>query len=416
MKTHPVPVIPGELPLRLFAAMLALGLLPIPLPAAGGAAPVLKPYMLYMGANLSVEKDGKVWPVQGVQRNSFVIDVDGRRVVVRDSELRMKIDNALKLTKGGATIIKLTAERAYTSANDPRHHAREAMMLAGEASDSVDQSVATLNDMQGVDGREQQTIAHWDPRAGPPPAPTYSAADLANAAGAVQQSVLAQGSTMNSVPDAIAKEQEELDRQLFDAFRLSFQISSPTPLTDPYLVVVVRFRESPDDAKTTRLLIYAQVLPTINDKPETVRLFRGGFPRGYQLEDYQIHLYEHGTEVATNAAPKHMAMTGDEAFQYSLIDYEIRNREQTKPPAPAKAYWPADLADRLPEAKLDRTVYVKVGRDGRVAGFYENAACSRPVSDAALEAVRSDLHFYPALAKGKAVESVVAFNLGQRVE
>ena len=420
MKTRLTLVSSGASPLRMLPAVVTLLLLPAPLPGAAGpaaaGAPPPKPYTLYVGADLSVEWQGKLWPVRGVQRNSFVIEADGKRLPVRDTDLKLKIDSTLKMTTAFATIADLKAERAYTPARDPRHHANDAVEMAGDASASVDQAVATLNNMERISGTYNGMVATWNPLEGPPPPPTVSQADLDSATATLNQNLLGQGSDINSVSSAVAREQVELGRELFDAFALSFEISSRQPLADPYLVVVVRFREKASNPKTARLLVYAQALPPLADKPQAVRLFRGGFPLGYLLEDYQIHVYDHGTEVASSAAPKQLAMTSDEAFQFASADYAVRNRDRTLPPAPAQAFWPPDLSARLSVKKLDRLLYVKVGKDGRVAGFYEDAVCSRTVSDAELEAVRPDLHFFPALAKGKAVESVVAFNLGQRVD
>ncbi|HTX66640.1 MAG TPA: hypothetical protein VMD31_12780 [Opitutaceae bacterium] len=420
MNSHPRPALRGALPLRLLPAVVTLLFCPALLPGAGeaaGPAPApAKPYNLFLGADLSVQWQGRLHPVVGVERNTFLVDNGGKPARVAGADLQMKIDGALKLTTAFASIANLKAERAYTPANDPRHHATEAMEMAEDAAASTDQAVATLNNMERIAGAYGGMVATWNPLEGAPPPPPVSQNDLDSATAAVAQGALGQGSIINSVPDAISREQTELSRELFDAFRLSFAISSPTPLADPYLVVVVRFREKQADAKTVRLLVYAQVLSPIDAKPQTVRLFRGGFPLGYRLEDYQIHLYDHGTEIATSAAPKWLALTTSEAFQFVVADYASRHRDQTLPPAPTAAFWPRDLGARLSVKKLDRTLYVKVGRDGGVAGFYDDAACTRPVNDTELEAVRPDLHFFPALAKGKSIDSVVAFNLGQHVE
>lgn len=418
MKSQNAPAAREAWPLRSFAIITTFLLSCPSLPAAGepsvsGVPSPSKPYTLYLGANLTVEWQGKLWPVRGVMHNSFVIEAEGKRVPVRDTDLRMKINPTLKLTAARATITEVKAERAYTRANDPRHYAHGAMLAAGEASDASDLAAGRLNNMANVDGAEQNVIAHWNPDWGPTPSPTFSAGDLANASDRLQRSLSVQGSDISSVPDAVSKEQTELARKLFDAFSLSFKISTAKPLVKPYLVVMVRFRDQSGDPKGTRLLVYAQVLPTVDDRPQTVRLLRGGFPRGYQLVNYQIHLYDHGTEVATSAAPNQMAMTSDEAFKYSTLDYAVRNRHKTLPPTPAGSFWPADISARLPAKDLGRTYYVKVDKNGRAVGYFDDQAGVRPVRDAELDAVRPELRFNPALNKGKPVEGIVAVNLGR---
>ncbi len=405
MKPRAIAAGPRLWACRLLGTLVILPLALVTLSGAPGAAGPTrasgKPYTLFMGADLSVEWHGKLWPVQGVRRNAFEVEADGERVPVRDTELRMKVVDRLKMTTTYATVTKLKAERAYTPQNDPRQWAHDVSQAASVASDGLDIAAYNLNRLQSIAGRGSSTVT-----------PEM----LASANDAFQRSLADQGSDRYSTPDAVSREQTELARKLFDAFRMSFEISSNRPLTDPYLVVMVRFRERADNPETARMLVYAQVLPAIDQRPQTVRLMRGGFPRGYQLVDSRIHLYDHGTEVPTSATPNQMAMTKDEAFQYSLVDYATRHRDQTRPPAPAGAFWPRDLAARLPGRELDRLLYVKVRQDGRVAGFYGDQACTRPVRDATLEAVRTDLRFEPALDYGKPVEGVIVLNLGQHID
>ena len=416
MKPSARSVLPGSRPFRWLPAILTFWLLSAPLPGADGPAapggPPSKPYTLYLGADLSIEWQGKLCPVQGVQGESFVINAEGKRTLVSTrvaAGLRIKIDSTLKMTTAYATLAGLKAERVYTPANNPVQHERQAIDLANYNASVVDEAAAELRNaemMAGYAKGEQR-----DPLGNPTPQPLQDS-DTEAQFTALQSSLLAQHSELTSVPDAAARQRADA----CDALYLSFDLSSRQPLADPYMVAVVRFRENPDNPKSMRALVYAQDLPPVDARPQTVRVFRGGFPPGYQLEDYRIHIYDRGTEIPTSTAPKQVAMTSDDAFEFATADYAVRNRDQTLPPAPAKGFWPPDLSARLSVKKLDRLLYVKVGRDGRVAGFYEDAVCSRAVSDAELEAVRPDLHFFPALAKGKAVESVVAFNLGQRVE
>ncbi|HTX66639.1 MAG TPA: hypothetical protein VMD31_12775 [Opitutaceae bacterium] len=392
---------------------VTLGFLPAALPGADAAAapasPPPKPYTLYLGADLSIERDAKTCPVRGVERNAFVIEVDGKRVPVRNADLQMRIDSALKLTTAYATLGGIRAERVYTPANNPLRREEQAMDLANYNSSVVDEAADELRYAQMMAAAGKMGAS--DAAGNSITLPLLDSDSEAQFA-ALQSSLQAQHSELSSAANMAARTRADT----CDALYLSFDLSSRQPLEDPYVVAIVRFRENPDNPKSTRVLVYAQALPAINDKPQTVRFFRGGFPPGYQLVDYQIHLYDHGTEIATSAAAKQLAMTTEEAFQFASADYAARNRNQTLPPAPAKAFWPGDLPARLSVKKLDRTLYVKVDKDGRVAGFFDDAACIRPVNDAELEAVRPELHFFPALAKGKSIESVVAFNLGQHVE
>jgi len=397
-------------------ALVSLGLVPVGLAGADGPAapggPPTKPYTLFLGADLSIEWQGRLCPVQGVQGDAFVINVAGRHTLVSTREttsLQIKIDSMLKMTTAYATLAGLRAERTYTAENNPLRGERRAIDLANYNASVVDEAAAELRAAQMMVGNAKGE--QKDSFGNPTPQPLQDA-DTEVQFTALASSLQGQYSDLASVPNAAGRQPGDA----CDALYLSFDLSSRQPLKEPYLVVVVRFRERPDDPKSTRLLVYAQELADVDAKPRTVRVFRGGFPRGYQLVDYRIHVYDRGEEIPTSTAPKQMPMATEEAFQFASADYAARNRNQTLPPAPAKAFWPADLPARLPVMKLDRTLYVKVDRNGGVAGFYDDAGCTRPVNDAELEAVRPDLHFFPALAKGKSIESVVAFNLGQHVE
>jgi hypothetical protein len=57
---------------------------------------------------------------------------------------------------------------------------------------------------------------------------------------------------------------------------------------------------------------------------------------------------------------------------------------------------------------------VKVGKDGKALGLFEDKACNRPISDKELTELTPELRFLPGLEKGKPVESTAAVKLGAR--
>ncbi len=414
MKFSLNPASRGAPPLHLLPAVVALLFFPAAAPGADAAPdrPPSKPYTLYLGADLSIERQGKPWPVEGVQGESFVISAEGKRLLVSPREapsLRVKVDSVLKMTTAYATLAGLKAERVFTPANSPLRRELQAMDLARYNASAVDQAADELRFAQMMIGNAKGELR--DAFGNPTPQPLLDS-DTATQFTALQSSLSAQNTDLTSVPNAAGRTAADA----CDALYLSFDLSSRQPLADPYLIAVVRFRANPDDATSTGLLAFAQELPAVDAKPRRVRLFRGGFPRGYQLEECRIHLYDRGNEIPTSTSLKQTAITADEAFQISIVDYVSQNRDQTRPPAPTRDFWPGDLAARLTAKGLNRPVFVKVGKDGKASGFFDDQGCTRPINDPELEAVRPDLHFYPALAKGKATESVVAFDLGQHVE
>lgn len=393
-----------------FLAALFLAFSPAAVVGADSTPSADKPYLLYLGADLSIEHGGKLRPVKDVRGESFVIDADGKLVSVstRKSDLKIKVDNSVKISSGHAMVENLKAERVYTWANNPIRRDQAAMELSSMAAEATDRAVANLNSTQQKFGLGNAAAENWDPRTGPDPR-VVSQAQVDAAYNDVDRSAFAQGADINSVGKWNAGERSDQ----CDALALSFDLSTPKPIGDPYLVLFVHFLENPDDPKSSRQLIYAQSLPGINEKARSIRVVRAGFPPGYKLESYQVHLYDGGNEVATNVAPKQVALTAAQAFQLAVAEYATLNKGKTVPPSPSTAFWPTDLSTRLSAEQRNRTLYAKVGKDGIASGLYEDQACTRSVQDTGLEAVRADLRFHPALEKGKPAEGVVAVNFGR---
>jgi len=375
-----------------------------PATAQSGTPP--KPYTLFMGADFSVNWQGKPRPITDVSEQGFVIDVDGRRVTVSSDREDLRIDGkqALKVAPTGIAISKFETERAYTPANDPK--------LAQEIA---------ANNAAGLSAKMESERYHADlqiARIGymESAAPTPNAPDprqdlpvVRSAYSNIQAQLLAdQGASMQAVntPGAAGAAGDRCD-----AFRLSFDIGSPTPATGVYLVLVVRFRESADPAGPERICIIGQNIDDIGPKPKTVRMLRGGFPPGYRLVETQVHLYGAGGELATNLAPKRMEITADEAFLLSVANYVSQHHGADAPPVRANAGLPAPERARLSAGQLGGTYYVRLDKNGVPQGVFRDEACTQPIADEPLVSVLSTLRYYPALKAGKPVESVVPVQL-----
>lgn len=376
---------------------------------ATAAAPRGKTHMLYMGADVEVEHEGAVRRVEGVEGTSFVVVVDGQHVIVpaRKGLLNIRIDEMLKVSRTFVTISELKGERAYTPANDPRRKFHEVASAAGAANSGVhDAAVFAVNS-----GAYAQSLASNDS------APLQSIVEAQTAAGAAMQQfesgISALNGDMNSVGYHASQLQAELAEERYDAFEVTFDISSEHYFEKPYAVVVLRYREQAERPQTARNWIYAQTLPPLTEKSRSIRMLRGGFPPGFHVESYRVHIYDAGVEVATSVSRKRVWLNDDEAFQFAVIEYVGRHRDATLSPRALKSYVPTDIRLRLPEQKINRTLYVKVGKDGRATGAFLDEACAKKISDPDLEEVLLNLRFNPALHKGRAVEGVAPVNLAQ---
>lgn len=399
-------------PRRIAAACILILGIPPALPAEPSApgsgqpaAAAPKPYSLYLGADLSLVWEGKPRPVLDVQGSTFVVDVDGRRVAVPTrSDLSMKVDRALKVGPTGIVIAKFQADRAYTAQNDPerlRSMANHSISAAIGAATAQDANLAMLQNAQQIaQNSEMQLGASRDPN---------EARQLDAAISGVQSAYSdLDDAFISSTADFYGRAEAEKAHGRFDAFRLTFELSSPKPLSGLYLVATTVLQEDPQDPKTLRQWVYAQRLDPIGPKPTTFRLFRGGFPPGYKLVGVQVHLYQAGVELDTTIAPKRVEISAEEAFQFSVADYVGRHRGATLGPVAVHIGLSKSLRSRLPADALDRTYYVKVSKNGAPLGAFADESCAENIPDPELATALTAMRFYPALKAGRPVEAVVA--------
>jgi hypothetical protein len=288
----------------------------------------------------------------------------------------------------------------YTPANDPeKKFAREQPGFSGQAQYDLAQGHAT-----------QAALAATMSAPDAPGRPALEAAARDAQATAAQVAGEMNG-PMYNVGEYALKMQQELALKLFDAIEIAFEVSAPALVTNPYVVIVAQYHD-PDEAKgTAHNWIYAKSLDPIDRTPRKVTIRKGGFPKGFELEGYQVHLYDHGRELATNVAERQMALTRDEAFKYVLIEYLAAHKGANVPASPGLTRLPPDLRERLSGAQFTQTFYVKVTKDGLPAGTYVDPSCLQEVEDSYLRSVVADIRFKPALEKGRPVDGVALLKL-----
>jgi hypothetical protein len=236
------------------------------------------------------------------------------------------------------------------------------------------------------------------------------AADKAWAANQMASSMAA--SDMTSGTFYRDRAQADLALELFDAIEVSFEVSSETPLNNPYVLIVSRFRERDARPDMARSWIYAKSLDPIDQSPRKITINQKGFPPGFILEEYRVHLYNRGQEIATNVSTRQVPLTREEAFDYLKLEYLATHKTSTLPATPAMAQMPADFHQRLSGGKLNQTLYVKVSKDGISEGAFLDEKCSQKVEDPYVENVVKAVRFKPALEKGKPVDAVAPLKLG----
>lgn len=362
-----------------------------------------KTHVLYLGANAMVQWRGEERPLVAVRGDALVIEADGKPVPVsaQTRDLRIRLDPAVKLSRATATLTELQAERAYSAATHPDRQYETAAGLAQGAEAASDLALA---EWRAIESAATQVT----PGSGRQPGsvdPDY-AASLARAEQVYSDSLQAQRSAPNAAGRPVSDG--------YDTFRLSFKVASSRPLSRPYLLAILRYRDEPGNAKSGRVQVYAQELPAVDATPRRVHLLRSGLPPGYELERYSLHLYEGTREIATTASAQRLELTTEEAFHYALVEHLAQLRSATQPPQPARDFWPAGLTARLQEENRNRFVWIGVDRVGRAAGVFHDEDGRLPVTDPDILEILPELRFLPALARGKAVPGVCRTNLGEQ--
>jgi len=355
-----------------------------------------KPYILYLGADLSIERSGGLYPVQNVKGKSFLIEMNGKEVRIPMGG-NTALKESLKLTKTSISIANLNYKQTYTPGNDPDLDLQGSAMMNQAVLDTGTQ--APGNSASGANMQNGVALM--------PNQPLSSQTAAYNGVGASAMASLGQKITSGS-NGFDSNNSGGPAEGAFDAIDLSFDVSADHTLTDPYMIVIVRYHDPNGKPDSEFNWIHAGRLDPITSKAQNIRFTGAGFSPGYKIESVQAHIYDRGVEVSTNASPKRMALTQTQAFMYLTFDYVGSHKGATLPASPAWQTLTDDIRMLVPETLLGQTLYVKVSKDGNAGESFLDAACTRRVEDPGLGSALKEVHFNPALVNGTPVDGVAA--------
>jgi hypothetical protein len=236
----------------------------------------------------------------------------------------------------------------------------------------------------------------------------------AGAEAAEMQALNSPNSQVYDVASQSAAAGVEAAREMFDAIRLSFELTPDADLAQPYYAVIAQIRERDSKPDQVRKWAYVRSLGPISaGATRKVNVYQGGLPRGYILESWEVHLYDHGKEVATSLSRKRVPLTDEEALEFRIIEYVGANKGRTLPAAPLTTTLTSEVRASLTADQLVETCYVRVAKDGRVAAAFRDPAGQQPLQDPELESALRTFRFTPALEAGKPVESIAPVKLAQ---
>ena len=402
-----------------------------------------KTHTLFMGAEIAISLDKDLYPVRDVLGSNWVIDINGREreISAKEAPIKVKITPTLKLTEASATIQGFKRVQVYSFANDPSTRLTKALtqagvtnvMLQGVAQDAQNLAQTASNKalggaaiLAGADNQfgaaAQLYTAQTAPAAThPPPAVPgligYPPNPLASSTlGDGQQIVTDMANQASSAADSNLATSDEATGRIttpgLDALDVEFDIRAAKTLQEPYVVTMTRFRRQGAKPGMVQNMVYAKALHPIDMHLSHVHFTEEGFPFGYELVDFQLHVYNRGEEIATNIAADRVELTREEAFEYVKMDYIGSHKGATLPAEPAMGRLPAELPTRLAQGQYRQSFYVKVSKDGLADEAYSDPACTRKIDDPFLESVVKRIRFKPALNGGKPVDGFATVNLG----
>jgi hypothetical protein len=367
-------------------------------------------YILFMGADLAVQQGKKFYTVEDVDGSEFVIQIKGEKKFIRTrmAANTLKVEHELKIAPFSVQLDDLQGAAGYTPGADPRHKFNARSGAAGGAAAARD-----LADFNSAEARTGLENLKKDPR-GPDPARkaaferTIETEDMNSATSNFQLS--SDYSSIGTMANGLALELAEGN---FDMIDVSFKISSPEVLDDPYMVVLVEFQLRDAKPGQTSQLIHAKALDPIGPTPKYIRVREGGMPVGFKYLRHEVRIYNRGREVATNASSKRVELSRDEAREYLLFEHLSAHKDATVPPAPVAGSLPRSARDRLNPEQLNRVCYARIAKDGRLLGVFVDEGASLPLTDPVIAETCADALFKPALAQGKPMDGVVRFRLAE---
>ncbi|HVZ64530.1 MAG TPA: hypothetical protein VG936_08155 [Lacunisphaera sp.] len=418
-----------------------------------------KPYVVFMRTDVNVEQASKMYPVKDVDGRAFVVAKDGQRVEVSmvGEPHKIGFDHVLTLARSTASLTNLQSKRAYTPGTDPRMVRMREVNLANSvigdnASLAEGRYVSKVgygffgtnaggNVPRGTTGPGGGSPGGGGgssggssgsgsdpgsvPAAQPPPAsggstyvdafnidpnpdPMRTGADRAFSNMIAAEDMMA--SNIGQASMARLQAEADMAKEMFDAVEVSFEFSSQVYLEKPYLVVVTHFHTPSDPPGENRQGVFAKALDAIGSRPAKIDVVHGGFPPGFELDDVQVHLYSDGREIPTEVAPKRVALSRDEAFEYLKIEYLSGHKNETLTASPAIGRPTKEEQLKLTPNQRKAVYYAKVSAEGVPLGTFLDEACTQPV-DGLVSELAQNIRYYPAMERGKLVEGEARLKL-----
>lgn len=368
----------------------------------------LRDRIVFLGLDVAVEHSAAQGRVQHFTRGTLHVASPDRVVPLAISDVRnISTIREPKIAEISVDIAETRAERSFRPGTDPDRQAvtQQSQMLAyqSELGDRARVAERGLIDAQEVAGSPSggpgENFAELETQA------------IVNSNRANVAAVQRQMDVGDYDPWTLADKTRDDGAGAFDAFEVTFQLSSPVDIHDAYAVLMTVIR--PPDTPGSPLNVFAfRALPEITNEPRKVRLTHRGLPPGFAFDHYEIHIYAGGRELATNLSKNRVAISRAEAHQFVVLRHVLANKNASIPAGIAQELLP-EANRSLPSHQLHRSAEVRIDATGVAVEVRLDTATSAD-DDALLAALRAT-PYLPALSNGQPTESQATILLAEIV-
>jgi hypothetical protein len=413
----------------------------------------MKDHVLFVGTDLSVNQDGKLYHVVGATKTTLKIEREHALADVRlASGANIKVNKGVKLSNLSAMISHVQTESVDRASARAQLAAMQASMaLMDDVSDQQDRlqgaivraqtfGDARIDDplfhgFQGAPGYEKKADASYyiEKFATALPAldrlrdsaNTVLMQDIAHAASADDEvtldasklpglNLIGGSAVSDSGSGGSSKSFERANTPDGTAeVELTFDVSSPEPLDDAYILIVANYASLTNADKVARQ-VSARELEHIDSHPVHVKMVHPASINRLPFKKFDMALFANGQEVATNLSEKRMPLTRDQAFQFFLIDHLSAHKGATLPPTPLLMTPRAEFRRLVDKTATSQTIYAKIDKSGNVLAISADAAGSQRLS-ASAESALQNVRFLPALEKGTPVDGHLKIRIADLV-
>jgi hypothetical protein len=360
----------------------------------------VRDHHLFVGVDLFLRHDNEMVAVRNIVRDQALLDLPTPESfsLRRSSGLQMKM--ATKVSDIAAIIDNLESKRHYSPGNDPvAQQMSEQMQVQSVLADQ-----AAINQQSQRQLSEQASAAAATAENGASP---QIRAEAATASASINNQLNEAAIELNQVESLLSSDLFDFGGiddgdEKFDSVRISFKVSSATPMAKAYVVALLRVESS----NSLHDVSFYEHIGQVNSKPRKVTLAHHGFPPGFKIKETQVFLFNYGEEIPTNLSDKHYQLTAAEAREFVILDRQGLNRRASVPAKPAWEFAPVALRSSKNPQDFNYAVTIDLDETGQLLAIKSD----NQIVPEQVRAVLLATTFLPALENGKPIASTLTIN------